>query len=579
MKLALVQINPIVGDMPGNARLIASWARRAADGGADLIVFPELAVCGYPPRDLLLQEGFCEQARDACVRLCGELPRECVVMIGAPWKPGETGPASFDAASRPQNSVVIYRDGAIVERYDKRLLPTYDVFDEDRYFKAGNRPCVIDIKGVRIGVSVCEDLWFGDDVGFSSRYEGLPDPVGELVRAGARVIVNPSASPFALGKGKRQREILAKHVREHGVCVAAVNQVGGNDDLIFDGHAAVLVPDEDGGARLVAAGVGFEEAITMIELGPGRDAWSSLGGVPDPLIESHDMSLLWRALVLGVGDYCRKTGFRDAVIGLSGGIDSAVTAAVAAAALGADKVLGIGMPSRFSSPGSITDARASADALGLRFELAPVTEHHALMERAMRELFDRVGADPSPGVAEENIQSRLRGLILMAVSNKTGAILLTTGNKSELAVGYCTLYGDMNGGLAVLSDVSKVQVYALARWLNANCAACGFAGPPIPESSITKPPSAELRPDQTDQDTLPPYDMLDAIIARYVDQRKGVSTIVRETGFDPGVVGRVVRMIDLAEYKRKQMPIGLKVSPVAFGRGRRRPIVQRFRES
>ncbi|MCB9842684.1 MAG: NAD+ synthase [Phycisphaeraceae bacterium] len=563
--------------MPGNARLIATWARRAADSGADLIVFPELAVCGYPPRDLLLQEGFCEQARDACVRLCGELPKECVVMIGAPWKPGQTGPASFDAASRPRNSVVIYRGGAIVERYDKRLLPTYDVFDEDRYFKAGDRPCVIDVRGVRIGVSVCEDLWFGDDVGFSSRYEGLPDPVGELVRAGADVIINPSASPFALGKGKRQREILAKHVRDHGVCVAAVNQVGGNDDLIFDGHAAVLVPDENGGARLVAAGVGFEEAITMIELGPGRDAWSSLGGVPDPLIESHDMSLLWRALVLGVGDYCRKTGFRDAVIGLSGGIDSAVTAAVAAAALGADKVLGIGMPSRFSSLGSIADARASAGALGLRLELAPITEHHALMEQAMRELFDRIGADPAPGIAEENIQSRLRGLILMAVSNKTGAILLTTGNKSELAVGYCTLYGDMNGGLAVLSDVTKVQVYALARWLNANYAACGFAGPPIPESSITKPPSAELRPDQTDQDTLPPYDMLDAIIARYVDQRKGVSTIVRETGFDPGVVGRVVRMIDLAEYKRKQMPIGLKVSPVAFGRGRRRPIVQRFR--
>jgi len=399
VRLTLVQIDPIVGDMPGNARMISSWAHRAADAGADLIVFPELAICGYPPRDLLLQEGFCEQARDVCAELCSELPTGCVVMVGAPWKPSADGPSSFDAASRPRNSVMIYRDGRIIDRYDKRLLPTYDVFDEDRYFKAGDRPCVIDVKGVRVGVSVCEDLWFGDDVGFSSRYQGLPDPVEALVREGARVIVNPSASPFALGKGKRQREILARHVREHGVCVAAVNQVGGNDDLIFDGHAAVFVPDGAGGARLIGAGAGFEEGMTTVDLDADRVDWSAIPSSADPLIESHDMSLLWRALVLGVRDYCRKTGFNEAVIGLSGGIDSAVTAAIATAALGADKVLGVGMPSRFSSPGSVIDAEASAKALGLRFELAPITGHHDAVESSMRELFERIGADTTPGVA------------------------------------------------------------------------------------------------------------------------------------------------------------------------------------
>ncbi len=577
-----MQFNPTVGDMPGNARGIADWARRAADRGADLVVFPELALCGYPPRDLLLQEGFCEQIRDEALALRASLPAGCVVMIGAAWKPGagEEGAASFDGAARPRNSVLIYRDGQIVDRYDKRLLPTYDVFDEDRYFKAGDRACVVEINGTRVGVSICEDLWHGDDVGFASRYEGMPDPMLDLVRAGAEVIVNPSASPFALGKGARQREILSRHVRRHGVCVAAVNQVGGNDDLIFDGHAAVLVPDGGAapaaGARLVAAGPGFAETITLLDLPSERHGWTRLPTVTDPLLGSPDESLLWRALVLGVKDYCAKTGFRDCVIGLSGGIDSALTAAIAAAALGADRVLGVGMPSRFSSEGSVSDARELADRLGVRFEVAPIREHHDLMESAMGGLFARLGADPAPGVAEENIQSRLRGLILMAISNKTGAILLTTGNKSELAVGYCTLYGDMNGGLAVLSDVTKVQVYRLSRWVNANHRACGFDGPPIPESTLTKPPSAELRPDQTDQDTLPPYEVLDEIVARYVDQRQGAASIARQTGFDEALVRRTVRMIDLAEYKRKQMPIGLKVSAVAFGRGRRRPIAQRY---
>lgn len=578
MRLALVQFNPVVGDAAGNAARAAEWIREAEGSGADLVVFPELALVGYPPRDLLHQEGFVEDARDAAMGLAASCGRAAVV-IGCPWRPaaGSAG-AEWDGSARLTNSLLVMRGGGIEARYDKRLLPTYDVFDEDRYFAAGDRAVVIEAAGMRIGLSVCEDLWKGIDARAHDRYAGRADPVAELARAGARLIVNPSASPFVLGKGARQRAILTRHVEEHGVAVAAVNQVGGNDDLIFDGHAAVYVPGGRGAsARLIAAGPGFEEAMVMAEVPGDEGMWGRLSAVEDPLLGGEEESLLWRALVLGVRDYCRKTGFRSCVIGLSGGIDSALTACIASAALGAGNVLGVGMPSRFSSKGSVEDAKELARRLGVRWLELPIEGMHAAAEESLAAAWSSLGASTVSGLTEENVQSRIRGLLLMAVSNKTGAIVLTTGNKSELAVGYCTLYGDMNGGLAVLSDVTKAQVYRLARWVNANARAAGFEGPPIPEASITKPPSAELRPNQTDQDTLPAYEVLDEVIGRYVEGRQSAARIIRETGIDGAVVRRIARMIDTSEYKRRQMATGLKVTGLTFGPGRRWPIAQGYR--
>jgi NAD+ synthetase len=501
-------------------------------------------------------------------------------MIGGPWKPpaGEAADA-WDPASRITNSLLVMRDGRITHRYDKRLLPTYDVFDEDRYFRPGDRPLLVEVAGLRVGVSICEDLWKGFDAGSQDRYEAAADPVSDLVAAGAHLIVSPSASPFVLGKGPRQRDILTRHVISHRVAVAAVNQVGGNDDLIFDGHAAVHVPDRSAGARLIAAGPGFEEALILCDFSTDRAAWSAQPIVPDPLLESSEESLLFRALVLGVRDYCRKTGFTSCVLGLSGGIDSALTACIAAAALGPANVLGVGLPSRHSSKGSIDDAKDLADRLGLRWILLPIEPMHAAAELALAPAWRTLGTAPEPGVTEENVQSRLRGLLLMAISNKTGALLLTTGNKSEIAVGYCTLYGDMNGGLAVLSDVTKALVYRLARWVNTHPRDAGFDRSPIPEASITKPPSAELRPNQTDQDTLPAYDTLDEIIRRYVERRESANEIIAATRIDADLVRRVLRMIDTSEYKRRQLATGLKVTGITFGPGRRWPIAQRYRET
>jgi NAD+ synthase (glutamine-hydrolysing) len=577
MRLALVQFNPVVGDVRTNARRAGEWIRRAAAERADLVVFPELALTGYPPRDLLFQDGFGQATRDAARALAAEV-RGPTVMLGAPWRPAPGGPAadSWSDTARLTNSVLVMRAGRIAWRYDKRLLPTYDVFDEDRYFAPGESPLVIDVMGVRVGVSVCEDLWRGADAGIADRYAVRADPVADLVRAGATLIVNPSASPFVLGKGERQRRILTRHVAQSRVAVAAVNQVGGNDDLIFDGHAAVYAPSTSG-PRLVAAGAGFEEGLVCIDVPAEVGAWQPRD-VPDPLLTTPREELLWRALVLGVRDYCAKTGFTSCALGLSGGIDSALTACVAAAALGPANVTGVALPSRFSSQGSLDDAAELATRLGVRFTTVPIETMHAAAEQTLAPVWSTLGASAEPGVTEENVQSRVRGLLMMAVSNKTGAILLTTGNKSELAVGYCTLYGDMNGGLAVLSDVTKMDVYRLSRWINDNFASAGFASPPIPAASIDKPPSAELRPNQTDQDSLPPYDVLDQIIERYVERRQSAASIVRETAFDAALVSRITRLIDIAEYKRRQMPTGLKVTSNAFGPGRRWPIAQGYRE-
>ena len=597
MRLALVQFNPTVGDLAGNARGIVEWAAKARAQGADGVVFPELTLCGYPPKDLLLQQGFLDDCNAMVEHIAREAPRDATVIFGAPVRvPGASGSSPPAGIA---NALVAVRSGRITNAYHKRLLPTYDVFDEDRYFVAGEAPCVVDIAGVRVGLSICEDLWRGEDVGFSARYQGREDPVEALIAAGAQVIVNPSASPFLLGKGERHRAILRRHAARWRVPVAGVNQVGGNDELLFDGHAAAYAAD---GSPL-AFGPGFEEAVVVIDVPPAAPPAPPPTDPPptDPLLAAPPEELLFRALAMGVRDYCRKTGFSKVVLGLSGGIDSAVTGVLAAAALGPAQVLGVGLPSKFSSEGSITDARALAANLGVPFEVIPIEPGVQALNGALRPVFAAAGKEAF-GLAEENLQSRVRGTLLMALSNKLDRLLLTTGNKSELAVGYCTLYGDMNGGLAVLSDVSKQWVYRLARWMNAHPAKLGIETapgrtldrPPIPEASITKPPSAELRPNQVDQDSLPPYDLLDRIIECYVEARLSPRAIVERlsaegfprgapstTGATPtdlsSTVARVVRMIDTAEFKRKQAAIGLKVTGVAFGSGRRMPIAQRYR--
>lgn len=573
MRLALAQINPTIGALEANARLIASFIDKARQAGADAVVFPELALCGYPPRDLLLQEGFVE-ACSQHAKAIGETHTQGITAIfGAPLPvPGRRQLA---------NALLVYRDNALVTYYDKRLLPTYDVFDEDRYFAPGDRPMVIDVAGMRVGLSICEDLWRGEDVGFADRYAESPDPVAQLISPpdgsrGAQVIVNPSASPFRVGIGKRHRALLAKHARAHGVHVAAVNQVGGNDELVFDGSACCFGPD----GSLVAAGPSFVEALTVVEIAPAKPAVPRASAI-DPLTTMPDEEALYRALVLGVRDYCGKTGFKTAVLGLSGGIDSAVVAVLAAAALGPQSVLGVSLPSRYSSEGSKSDAYALAERVGMKCDTIAIESAYATL---LSSLAPSLAGKPED-VTEENLQSRIRGTILMAISNKFGRLLLTTGNKSELAVGYCTLYGDMNGGLAVISDVLKTRVYALARWMNAHwkdLGIAGLSGPPIPEASITKAPSAELRPNQTDQDSLPAYEVLDEILRRRVEERQSAERIIREmaTGAvsaDEATIRRVLRLLDIAEFKRKQAAIGLKVSGVAFGSGRRIPIVQGWR--
>jgi NAD+ synthase/NAD+ synthase (glutamine-hydrolysing) len=591
LRLALATMNPTVGDVRANAAVALERVRSAAEAGADLVVLPELCISGYPPKDLLLQQRFLGE----CVTAAHELARnvhamtrnqEITVIVGLPLPARARGIA---------NSLIALRASASVGRYDKRLLPTYDVFDEDRYFTPGTNPVVIDvtprgghagIAPVRVGLSICEDLWKGEDAGFSSRYVGAADPVAELVEAGAQVLVSPSASPFVLGKGGRHRDILARHASRHRIFVASVNQLGGNDELVFDGHAYVYGPD----GSLAAASRRFSGDLLIADLhptGPRDPKPPEAGLVPDvtPITPSvapdePEMALLFAALTAGVRDYLAKNGFSKVLIGLSGGIDSALTAVIAVAALGPANVTGVSMPGPYSSDHSVTDAIDLAKRLGITCLSMPIGGAMEGFRATIDPGFERAGlfklGERLPDLTEENLQSRLRGTMLMALSNRTGALVLTTGNKSELAVGYCTLYGDMNGGLAVLSDVSKQLVYALSRWINEAHATLGFATPPIPASTLDKPPSAELRPDQKDQDSLPPYDVLDRIITAYVEDRKSASSIVQETGYDAALVARILRLIDRSEFKRAQAAVGLKVTTVAFGSGRRWPIAQRW---
>jgi len=551
MRLGLAQINTTVGDLAGNRRRILDAYAELVGRGAELVVFPELATCGYPPRDLLFKRHFVPDV-EASMKAIAEAVGEVPALVGTvEANPGGTGRSFF-------NSAAFCHRGKVASVARKCLLPTYDVFDEDRYFEPAAKPTVVVHNGIRIGVTICEDIWTHPMISTSRLYNGV-DPVRQLAAQKCDLMVNLSASPWDHGKSGVRQTLVTDAARALGCPVAYVNMVGGNDELIFDGRS--LVSDPSG--RVTAGMAAFAEDLLVAETGTGAAALA-------PTFEQPEMADILSALTLGLRDYAHKVGFRTALVALSGGIDSAVVGAIAAAAFGPENVVGVSLPSEISSPHSREDARRLAENLGIRLETIGIGDVVAACEAALAPVF----AGRPRDVTEENIQARVRGVLMMALSNKFGALLLTTGNKSEMAVGYCTLYGDMCGGLAVISDVFKTQVYALANWMNADARRSGRT-PPIPQSSIDKLPSAELRPNQTDQDSLPPYDVLDAVLKGYVEEGLSRRDLVAQ-GFPEAVVGDVVRKVDLNEYKRKQAAPGLKITPLAFGVGRRIPIVQRY---
>jgi NAD+ synthetase len=509
------------------------------------VVFSELATIGYPPYDLLDRPDFVDRNLAQLDRVAALSGDGLAILVGF---------ADRNASGKGKplyNSAALCVDGRVVDRYHKCLLPTYDVFDEARYFESGGDVRVLHFKGVRLGVSVCEDVWADPDLDGRSLYHR--DPVMDLLDRGADILINVSASPFELGKAAQRRDLIRRYAAQAGRYFFYVNQVGGNDELVFDGHSIVVNP----AGQVVVRARDFAEDMLVYDVPEASGEVPA--GVLRPVAESDEEEAL-KALELGLRDYLAKTGFESVVLGLSGGIDSAVTAAVAARALGPDRVLGVAMPTRFSSAGSVTDAEALAARLGIEFQLIAIDE---IFQRYLDTLAPALGDRP-PDVTEENIQARIRGAVLMALSNKLGCMLLATGNKSELAVGYATLYGDMCGGLAVLADVPKTLVYRIARYLNVEREL-------IPESTICKPPSAELRPDQTDQDSLPPYEVLDRIVEEYVERNRSVDEIVG-MGVERAEVERVVALINRSEYKRRQAAPGIKITSKAFGSGRRYPI-------
>jgi NAD+ synthase (glutamine-hydrolysing) len=543
VKIALGQINPTVGDFSGNSKKIVDFARQARLRGANIALFPELAVCGYPPRDLVERPAFVARSRQAVEEVARAIPDIAVVC-------GFVSPAKKETGKSVMNSAAVLSGGQVQFVQSKMLLPTYDVFDEMRHFDPATSQKVLPFCGRQLALTICEDAW--NDKHFWHRRLYNIDPVEELLRAGANLVLNISASPFHLGKRELRREMLETIARDNRVPVVFVNQVGGNDSLVFDGSSLVIAPD----GRTVARAKSFEEDLVLFDS-------ETLTGDMHHQIEGEEGSA-YSALVVGTRDYVRKCGFQKVVIGLSGGIDSALTAAIAVDALGAENVTGIAMPSQYSSEHSVIDAKSLACNLGIRFEIVPIKQVFDDYRKALQPIF----AGKPEDVAEENIQSRIRGNILMAFSNKFGALVLTTGNKSELGVGYCTLYGDMVGGLAVISDVPKTLVYRLSHYVNSH-------KPVIPQSTIEKPPSAELRPGQMDSDTLPPYDVLDSILEDYVEDYHTAEQIAADRGFDLNLVRNVIRMIERSEYKRQQAAPGLKITPKAFGVGRRVPIAQK----
>jgi NAD+ synthase/NAD+ synthase (glutamine-hydrolysing) len=540
VKIALGQINPTVGDFSGNAAKIIDFAGRAREAGAGMILFPELSVCGYPPRDLVERSSFVEHNRESADRIAAETAGIAVIC-------GMVTPAANDTGKSVMNSAALLMDGKVAFIQSKMLLPTYDVFDEMRNFAPAKSQQLFSFCGNRMALTICEDAW--NDKAFWAKRLYTVDPVDTLIQAGGSFVLNISASPFWIGKREFRGEMLASIARQHKVPVVLVNQVGGNDSLVFDGSSLVL--NREG--HVIAQGRSFEEDLIYF------DSQTLTGEMHEQI--PGDEASAYAALVLGTRDYMHKCGFRQAIVGLSGGIDSALTAAIAADAVGPENVIGVGMPGPYSSQGSIDDARTLANNLGIQFELISINPAYD----AYRQMLKTVFAGRREDVTEENIQSRARGMLLMALSNKFGAIVLSTGNKSELGVGYCTLYGDMAGGLAVISDVPKTLVYRLSHYLNSRRAV-------IPQATLEKPPSAELRPDQKDSDSLPPYEVLDAVLEDYVEDSHSAEQIARDHGFDMEVVRRVVCMVDRAEYKRQQAAPGLKISPKAFGYGRRFPI-------
>jgi len=545
MKVALAQINTTVGDLAGNeTKILAAYARGVA-AGADLVLLPELALTGYPPRDLVLNGAFVAKNIESLERLACQTGPTALVT-------GFIGRNEVRPGRAATNAIALLQNGRVLATRTKTLLPTYDVFDEDRYFEPATANAPVEFNGVRLALTICEDVWNDEDFWDDRRYRR--NPAMELAAAGVKLIINASASPWHLGKNQVRREMLAQLAAKSGCPVVYCNLVGGNDELIFDGASLAF----NARGELLAEGAMFAEDFMVVDLDTAA---------PRSPHSFTDEALVYGALVLGTRDYLHKCGFKSAVLGLSGGIDSALTAAIAADALGREQVRGVALPSQFSSPGSLNDAQKLAKNLGIQYDVIAIQP----MFVAAKEQLQTVFAGRAEDTAEENIQARLRGVVLMAMSNKFGSLLLTTGNKSELAVGYCTLYGDMCGGLAVISDVPKTMVYRVARWLNRDREV-------IPPDSITKAPSAELRPNQTDQDSLPPYDVLDAILNAYVVEGRTASEII-QAGFDEPTVRRVVRLININEYKRRQAAPGLKVTTKAFGVGRRIPVAQRHWES
>ena len=556
MKIALAQINPTVGDFAGNTKKILEYAARAGDRGAGLVVFPELAVCGYPPADFLEKAAFIARAEQAVMELAG--------WTGVAGRPailcGTVMAAGAHVGKQVRNVAVLLAGGKVSFVQQKMLLPFYDVFDEQRYFEAGTEQTLTCVEGQPLAITICEDAW--NDKGFWPRQMYPVDPVEGLMTqwearqkelgARQRIILNISASPYWQGKPQVRQSMLAAIAERHGAYVAMVNQVGGNDSLVFDGSSVVIGPD----GEVVARAALFAEDLVLFDTEDGEVA------VADTAVDG--VAELWGALVLGTRDYVRKCGFSKVLVGLSGGIDSALVAAIAVEALGAENVVGVGMPTEYSSLGSIQDARKLAKNLGIRFELLPIHDVFAQFQHVLQPLF--VGTPF--GLAEENLQPRIRGTLLMALSNKFGALVLTTGNKSEMSTGYCTLYGDMVGALAVIGDVMKTRVYALSRFVNR-------VKEIIPWATIEKPPSAELRPEQRDTDSLPPYEVLDPILEAYVERYCSAEQIAEEQGVDVGLVKSVLQLVERSEYKRQQAAPVLKVTKKSFGMGRRFPIAVR----
>jgi NAD+ synthase (glutamine-hydrolysing) len=543
MKIALSQFNPTVGDFAGNSARILAMASRAKQRGANLAVFSELCLCGYLPQDLLERPAFIDRNYSELKDLAGKLPLPAIV--------GYAGRVEHSTGKAIANKAALICDGRIVFEQSKMLLPTYDVFDESRYFQPAEKQYVYGLGSDVLGITVCEDMW--NDKNFWDKQLYPRDPVAELIAQGTSILINVSASPYTIDKRSLRLDILRSLARKHRRPVVYVNQVGGNDTLIFDGASVAVTAD----GTIAAQAEAFAEDLVLFDTATGQ---GEIHAQP-----SQEIEYAFRALVTGTRDYVHKCGFKKILIGLSGGIDSAVVAGIAVEALGKENVLGVSMPGPFSSEGSQSDARALAANFGIEFHTVPITEVFDAYRGALAPVF----ANRPPDVTEENIQARIRGNFLMALSNKFGSMVLSTGNKSELAVGYCTLYGDMAGGLAVISDVPKLMVYALARWINREREL-------IPLSSIEKPPSAELRPNQKDEDSLPPYEVLDRILKAYIEELKSPDEIAAHCGFDLELVRQIALLVDRNEYKRKQSAPGLKITSRAFGFGRPFPIAQKF---